>query len=107
MKLEIVQDTVYRYDAPVRSSTQYFRLTPRESPRHRIHHWQVDTPVPATQTHDGYGNVLHVLTQDKSVSEIRIRAHGLVETLPIGETASSDATNGGFPPSTRRCPRAA
>ena len=91
MKLDITHDTLYRYDAPVRSSTQYFRLTPRESTRHRVLHWQVDTQRPSTQTHDGYGNVLHVLTLDKSVSEIRIRAHGVVETLPAGETASSDA----------------
>jgi transglutaminase-like putative cysteine protease len=85
MKLDIVQDTVYRYDAPVRSSTQYLRLTPRESPRHRVIQWQVDTPRAATQTHDGYGNVLHVLTLDKSVSEIRIRAHGVVELRPAGD----------------------
>lgn len=88
MKLAITHDTLYRYDAPVRSSTQYFRLTPRESPRHRILHWQVDTPRPATQTHDGYGNVLHVLTLDKSVSEIRIRAHGVVQTAAAGDIAS-------------------
>ncbi len=94
MKLAISHETLYRYDAPVRSSTQYFRLTPRESPRHRVLHWQVDTQRPATQTHDGYGNVLHVLTLDKTVSEIRIRAHGVVETLPIGEIASSVGPGG-------------
>ncbi len=91
MNLDIVQDTIYRYDAPVRSSTQYFRLTPRESPRHRILEWQVHTPVPATQTRDGYGNVLHVLTLDKPVSEIRVRAQGVVELLPPGGTLSTDA----------------
>ena len=90
MKLAIQHETFYRYDAPVRSSTQYLRLTPRESPGHRILEWKLDTPGPATQTHDGYGNVLHVLTLDKQVSEIRIRAHGIVETLPGGDPASGD-----------------
>ena len=90
MKLDIQHETVYRYDAPVRSSTQYFRLTPRESPRHRILEWKLDTPVAATQTRDGYGNVLHVLTLDKTVSEIRIRAHGILETRPDEKTASGD-----------------
>ena len=85
MKLDIVHDITYRYDAPVRSSTQYFRLTPRESPRHRVLEWAVDTPVPATRTRDGYGNVLHVLTLAKPGSEIRNRAHGVVETPPSGD----------------------
>ena len=93
MKLDIVHDITYRYDAPVRSSTQYFRLTPRESPRHRILEWAVDTQVPATRTRDGYGNVLHVLTLDKPVSEIRIRAHGMVDIHPPSDTASSDGAN--------------
>ena len=85
MKLAIDHETVYRYDAPVRSSTQYLRLTPRESPRQTVLQWHVDTPRPATQTHDGYGNVLHVLTLDKPVREICIRAHGVVETNPLAE----------------------
>ena len=97
MKLDIVHDITYRYDAPVRSSTQYFRLTPRESPRHRILEWAVDTPVPATRTRDGYGNVLHVLTLDKPVSEIRIRAHGVVETHPSGD-APGDGGDAGLSP---------
>ena len=64
MKLSIEHETVYRYDAPVRSSTQYLRLTPRETSRQNVLQWQIDTPRAATQTHDGYGNVLHVLTLD-------------------------------------------
>ena len=95
MKIEIQHETTYRYDAPVRSSTQYFRLTPRESPAHRILDWALDTPTPATRTRDGYGNVLHVLTLDKQVSEIRVRAHGTIETRPAGEIASGDSRNEG------------
>jgi transglutaminase-like putative cysteine protease len=85
MKLAIEHETIYRYDAPVRSSTQYLRMTPRATPRQRVVRWQVDTPRPSTQTHDGYGNVLHVLTLDKAVREIRIRAHGVIETLESDE----------------------
>ena len=81
MRLSIEHETIYRYDAPVRSSTQYLRMTPRQTPRQNVLQWQLDTPRPATQTHDGYGNVLHVLTLDKAVREIRIRAHGVVELL--------------------------
>ena len=82
MKLKIEHETIYRYDAPVRSSTQYIRLTPRESARQNVLQWQIDTPRTPTQTHDGYGNVLHVLTLDKTVREIRIRAHGVIEANP-------------------------
>ena len=85
MKLSIEHETIYRYDAPVRSSTQYLRLTPRETSRQNVLHWQIDTPRAATQTHDGYGNVLHVLTLDKTVREIRIRAHGVIESNPAAE----------------------
>jgi transglutaminase-like putative cysteine protease len=85
MKLAIEHETVYRYDAPVRSSTQYIRLTPRETPSLNVRQWQIDTPRAATQTQDGYGNVLHVLTLDKPVREIRIRAHGVVETTQLPE----------------------
>ena len=90
MKLTIEHETVYRYDAPVRSSTQYLRLTPRETPRQKIIHWQLDTPRAATQTHDGYGNVLHVLTLDKPVREIRIRAHGVLELRPPGDKGATE-----------------
>ena len=82
MKLAIEHETIYRYDAPVRSSTQYIRLTPRESASQNVLQWQIDTPRAAMQTHDGYGNVLHILTLDRTVREIRIRAHGVVETAP-------------------------
>ena len=98
MKLAIQHATLYTYDAPVRSSTQYIRLTPRENSRQRILEWRIDTPIPATQTRDGYGNVLHVLTLDKPVSEIRIRAHGIVQTrAPDGENESLSPSDAGFP----------
>ncbi len=91
MKLSIEHETIYRYDAPVRSSTQYIRLTPRETARQKVLRWQLDTPRAATQTHDGYGNVLHVLTLDKPVREIRIRAHGVVEINATAEETGDPA----------------
>ena len=66
--------------APVRSSTQYLRLTPRDTTRQKVLDWKLDTPGQALRTTDGYGNVLHVLTIDKPVSEIAIHAEGTVET---------------------------
>lgn len=80
MRLDVVHTTQYAYDSPVRASTQYLRLTPRDSARQSVVSWQIETPATPTRTTDGYGNVLHVLTLDKPVSEIRIRVSGTVET---------------------------
>jgi transglutaminase-like putative cysteine protease len=80
MKLEIDHVTHYRYEAPVRASTQYLRLTPRDSARQKVLDWTVETPGTPTRTLDGYGNVLHVLTIDRPTTEIRVRAIGRVET---------------------------
>lgn len=80
MRLDVVHTTHYTYDSPVRASTQYLRLTPRDSARQSVVSWQIETPGTPTRTTDGYGNVLHVLTLDQPASEILIRVSGTVET---------------------------
>jgi len=80
MQLTIDHETVYRYDATVSHSTQYLRLTPPDSGHQRILSWQLELPVAASESSDAYGNILHVLTLDTPHSEIRLRAHGVVET---------------------------
>jgi transglutaminase-like putative cysteine protease len=80
MRFDIAHTTLYTYEATVRRSTQYLRLTPLDTVRQRVLSWDLETPVAPTRTTDGYGNVLHVLTLDKPVSEIRIRVTGTVET---------------------------
>lgn len=88
MKLSLVQETHYSYDSPVRFSTQYLRLTPRDTARQKVLEWKLETPGQAVRTHDGYGNVLHVLTLDKPFAEIRIKAAGTVETSPVVDEPS-------------------
>jgi transglutaminase-like putative cysteine protease len=80
MKIAINHETRYVYAAPVRSSTQYLRLVPRDTARQKVLEWKLDTPAPTVRTRDGYGNVLDVLTLDKPISEMRILASGVVET---------------------------
>jgi transglutaminase-like putative cysteine protease len=80
MKIVIRHETVYAYDAPVRSLTQYLRLVPRDTARQKVIAWKLDTPAPTVRTQDGYGNVLDVLTIDKPVTEVRIVASGTVQT---------------------------
>jgi transglutaminase-like putative cysteine protease len=88
MKLSIRHEFKYTYDSPVRLSTQYLRLTPRDTVRQKVIDWKLETPRPALQTTDGYGNVLHVLTVDKPACEIVVRAAGTVETSPTPDQSS-------------------
>src|SRR5438477_443312 len=83
MKFAITHEFKYSYDSPVRLSTQYLRLTPRDTARQKVLAWELDTAVPAMRTTDGYGNVLHVLTIDKPAAEIAIQASGAVETSAV------------------------
>jgi transglutaminase-like putative cysteine protease len=83
MKLVVDHVTEYLYEAPVRFSTQYLRLTPRDSARQKVLEWRLDAPGAPTRTLDGYGNVLHVLTLDRPTQAIRIRAIGEVETRAL------------------------
>jgi transglutaminase-like putative cysteine protease len=80
MRLAIAHETRYAYDSPVRYSAQYLRLTPRDTVRQKVLDWKLDTPGQPVRTQDGYGNVLHVLTLDRPVSEIVIRVSGVVQT---------------------------
>lgn len=97
MKFAISHEFKYAYDSPVRLSTQYLRLVPRDTKRQKVLVWKLDTPGPALRTLDGYGNVLHVLTIDKPVSEISIEAEGSVETSPTLDEPS-DFTGTPLPP---------
>lgn len=97
MKFAIRHELTYTYDSPVRQSTQYLRLAPRDTARQRVLGWKIETPRPALRTDDGYGNILHVLTFDRPVSQIAILAAGNVETSAEGE-GPSDFTGVPLPP---------
>ena len=80
MRFTVTHELNYTYASPVRLSTQYLRLTPRDTARQKVISRKIETPGQAMRTSDGYGNILHVLTLDKPVSEIWIHAGGVVET---------------------------
>lgn len=84
MKIAISHETTYRYDAPAAHSTQYLRLTPRNSAHQKILEWKLDLPVKAHGSTDAFGNILHVLTLDKPHEAIHLRATGVVETCEEG-----------------------
>ena len=80
MRIHVDHLTRYTYESPVRYSTQYLRLVPPTNAQQRVLDWTLDTPTPALELRDGYGNILHVLTIANPVTEIVIRASGTVET---------------------------
>ena len=88
MRLAVDHETHYTYESPLRFSTQYLRLMPRDSARQKVVEWRIEAPARCVQTQDGYGNVLHVLTIDQPTSEIRIRAVGVVDTAPAADEPS-------------------
>lgn len=97
MKYAIQHSLSYAYDSPVRSLTQYLRLTPRDTARQKVLSWMLEAPGKPMRTQDGYGNVLHVMTVDRAVSGIMIRARGTVETSPTTDQPS-DFTGTPLPP---------
>jgi transglutaminase-like putative cysteine protease len=97
MRYTIVHALNYAYNSPVRSSTQYLRLTPRDTKRQTVLEWKLEAPGQPLRTQDGYGNVLHVMTVDRPVTEIVIRAHGTVETSSALDEPS-DFTGTPLPP---------
>lgn len=95
MLLHIAHDTTYRYDAPLRFSTQYLRLSPRPTPGLVVRRWQLDLPGAAVQALDAWGNALHVLTLEGDRREIHLRAFGEVETPDGPQVPEPD---GALPP---------
>lgn len=88
MKIRIDHVTHYAYDAPVRHSAQYLRLVPAGSTRQRVLEWRLEAPGTPLEMRDGYGNILHLLTVERPVTELRIRSTGIVETTSaIDETS--------------------
>jgi transglutaminase-like putative cysteine protease len=80
MRIRVDHTTHYVYDAPVRHSAQYLRLVPPSSSRQRVIEWRLETPGTPLEMRDGYGNIFHLLTLDRTVSEILIRSTGAIET---------------------------
>ena len=80
MRIRVDHTTHYAWDVPVRHSAQYLRLMPAANARQKVIEWRLETPGTPLEMRDGYGNVLHLLTLERAVAEIRIRSTGVVET---------------------------
>ena len=82
MLLNIHHNSNYRYDSPVHYSVLRLRLHPQSSPGQKVIDWTV-TVKGATQEanyRDGYGNRTTLISLERNVEELVIRASGQVET---------------------------
>lgn len=94
MRISIRHGTVYRYDHPVRFSSQYLRLTPYSNRSQRVLNWRIDAPGEVTPWFDGFGNNCHTLFCEGGMDELHVLASGTVETT---DSAGVLPYEGGLP----------
>lgn len=90
MKLTVQHSTSYRYAEQVARSTQYIRLTPRDSARQRVIDWRVDLPAPGIMLDDAFGNRTHLLTLSRLHDSITMVATGSVELAEVDDGEPAD-----------------
>ncbi len=81
MRITIEHTTRYGFAADATYSIQSLRLTPPDFDGQKLLSWQVtcDLPADMTATHDGFGNVLHLMTVEGPHRGIAITARGTVD----------------------------
>ena len=89
MQLHIRHETIYRYARPIGGTVQVIRLTPRPDRCQRTIRWALTTPGRRVEHTDPF------VTIDEPREELRILAHGIVESsetegrLPADENGLS------------------
>lgn len=90
MKLTVHHSTHYRYAERVARSTQYIRLTPRDSARQKVLDWRVSLPGSAILLDDSFGNRTHLLTLSRAHDSIAMVATGSVEIAEVDNGEPAD-----------------
>jgi transglutaminase-like putative cysteine protease len=82
MRIRIVHQTLYRYDAPAAGVTQILRLTPRNHEGQYVVDWRIDLSADCRLDchEDAFGNITHSFTAEGPLTELSIHAEGEVET---------------------------
>lgn len=86
MKIIVKHETEYSYDTPATHAVQRLALTPTDNPGQKILNWSVEAPgidQAATYT-DGFGNIIHLCSQNGPADGLRIVVSGEVETTGVG-----------------------
>lgn len=90
MKLSVYHATTYRYDEPVRRSTQYIRLTPVTNHRQRVLEWQLDLPTRSIELVDAFGNLTNLMTLSRPHDSISLVGTGTVEVPDVDDGEPAD-----------------
>jgi len=82
MRIRIVYDTRYAYDAPARFIGQVLRVTPRNNDGQYVSNWRVDLDIeePAPAGEDAFGNRTHVFFTNRALTHLTITVSGEVAT---------------------------
>ena len=96
MLLHIRHSTVYHYSRPVENSMQVVRLTPRRDPWQRTQRWTLVTPGQRIEQVDAFGNLTHLVRVEEPLTELKILAHGIVDTSEAEGTVPGE--EGGVSP---------
>jgi len=85
MRLNITHTTRYHYDTPVDYALQKLRLTPQRLPFQEVVAWDVDVSGGRIEAHyaDHFGNHVDLLNVDVGAAEVKITAHGIIETQDV------------------------
>jgi transglutaminase-like putative cysteine protease len=98
MRIRIRQETIYSYDAPVKSVIQKLRLTPRNYNGQHIANWriEVDHDARLSQTEDAFGNVVHCFSAEGPFDALTTLVVGEVETFDVAGVVAGAVER--FPP---------
>lgn len=83
MQINVRHITRYRYDGGVANTLQHLRLTPPSDPSQTVLDWRIETPGfdKALRYVDAFGNVVHLVTNDRCEEGLTIVASGTVDTI--------------------------
>lgn len=86
MRIRVRHATTYTYDTPADGVIQALRLTPGDHDGQQVLSWRIDVDVDGRlrETHDGFGNILHLFYADGPVRQLTLRVTGEVD---VHETA--------------------
>lgn len=86
MRIQISQQTSYRYAGPANYSMQVLRVRPRDNGGQKVHFWSLSVPhfANVTQGEDAFGNPLDTLYVSRLHSEVTLMISAEVETVDTG-----------------------
>lgn len=98
MRIQIHQETIYRYETAANYSMQLLRLRPVDNGGQQVLSWRFVAPSFArvTEARDAYGNILQTLYIERLHDEVTLAVHGEVETKDTGGVLQG--THEPFPP---------